>query len=340
MACVSEPRIVDTHNDLLLELEYRRGEERPFERHWLPNLERGGVALQVCPIFSATLDWLPELALRHNLQQVAAFRRAVTECSERVVEVRSRGDLDEVEAGTRIGLMLSMEGVEALGYDPTLVDVFHDLGVRMVSLTWNRRNPFGDGAAEPAHGGLSNLGRALVDRMAGLGGIAIDLVHTSERTFWDIVEQSGSAPLVVSHAACRAVCETPRNLNDEQLKALAERGGVLGLMLLPIVIDPESWTMERVLDHVDHAVSVMGIEHVGLGGDFIRQVWRALPMRAAPDSLLPGEMPMDAAIEGLAGPEDYPTLVEALRGRGYEGERLEAILGGNMFRLLRSSLPE
>ena len=97
-------------------------------------------------------------------------------------------------------------------------------------------------------------------------------------------------------------------------------------MQLPIVIDPQRWTIERVVDHVDHAVGVMGIEHLGLGGDFIRQVWRALPMRAAPDSLLPDGMPMDAAIEGLAGPEEYANLVEALRRRGYEGQRLKQYL--------------
>jgi membrane dipeptidase len=332
--------IADAHNDLLLELEHRRHEERPFERCWLPNLERGGVGLQVCPLFTAEPDWLPDSALRHALQQAAAFHRAVRECPDRVVEVRRRADLDEVERGARIGLLLSMEGAEPLGYDPTLIDAFHDLGVRMVSLTWNRRNPFADGAAEPPHGGLSRLGRTLVDRMVGLGGIAIDLVHASERTFWDVLERAGDAPVLVSHGACRAVCETPRNLADDQLRALAERGGVLGLMLLPIVIDPAEPTIERAVDHVDHAVAVMGIEHVGLGGDFIRQVWRAWPKEEPPDSLLPGGMPMDASIEGLAGPEDYPALVDALRGRGYEGERLDAILGGNLLRLLRRSLPE
>src|SRR5690348_1362706 len=168
-------RIVDAHNDLLLELDHRRDEERPFERHWLENLERGGIGLQVCPLFTAELEWLPELALRHGLRQIAAFRRAVRDCPDRIFEARSRADLDEAERGPRIGLVLSMEGAEPLGYDPMLIDVFHDLGVRMVSLTWNRRNPFADGAAEPAHGGLSNLGRSLVDRLVELG-LVIDLV--------------------------------------------------------------------------------------------------------------------------------------------------------------------
>jgi len=338
MTAPEGPPIVDAHNDLLLELEHRRFEETPFARHWLSNLERGGVALQVCPIFGAALEALPELILRRNLLQVAVFQRAIRENSERVVSVRSRRDLEEVERNERIGLMLSMEGAEALGYETTLLDLFHELGVRMVSLTWNRRNPFGDGAAEPEGGGpLSNLGRELVDRLAGLG-IVLDLAHASERTYWDALERT-SGPVCISHAACRAVHPTPRNLTDDQLRALAESGGVLGMMLLPLVIDPDSSSLERAVDHIDHAVSIMGIENVGLGADFIAQVWRALPTQAAPDSLLPEGMAMDASLEGLEGPEDYPLLVQLLRKRGYEGERLVAILGGNWLRLLRESLP-
>lgn len=334
-----DPVVVDCHNDLLLELEARRGEEAPFARHWLPQLERGGVGLQVCPLYAADLDALPELALRRSLNQVAAFQRALRENPERVAPVRRRGDLDAVETRERIGLMLSMEGVEALGYEPSLVDVFFELGVRMVSLTWNRRNPFADGAAEPDGGGLSRLGRKLVARLVDLGAI-LDLAHAGERTFFDALERSEGTAVVVSHAACRGAHDTPRNLGDEQLRALAERGGVLGLMLLPIAIDPHDWSLERAVDHVDHAVSVMGIEHVGLGADFIAQVWHAIGHRAPPDALLPHGLPLDASLEGLAGPEGYPGLVAALRARGYEGDRLAAILGGNFLRLFRSALPE
>jgi membrane dipeptidase len=143
----------------------------------------------------------------------------------------------------------------------------------------------------------------------------------------------------VSHAACRTVLPTPRNLSDDQLHALAERGGVLGLMLLPIAVDPHSYRLEGAVDHLDHAVSVMGIDKVGFGADFIAQVWRTLPTRAPADSLLPDGVPMDASLNGFEGPEHYPRLVELLRERGYEGDRLAAILGDNWLRLLREALP-
>jgi membrane dipeptidase len=332
-------RIVDAHNDLLIELDHRRDEAAPFAARWLGLLEQGGVGLQVCPIFGAEPEWLSELALRHVLTQVAAFHRAVDENPERVLAVRRAADLDAVERGERIGLMLSMEGVEALGYDPALIDVFWSLGVRMVGLTWNRRNPFADGAAEPDGGaGLSRLGRQLVDRMLDLG-VILDLAHASERTFGEVLERADRGTVVVSHAACRAVCETPRNLSDDQLRALAARGGVLGMMLLPLVIDPTRLEIERAVAHFDHAVEVMGIDHVGLGGDFIRQVLQAVGMRQPKDSLAPAALPWDAAIEGLDGPDGYPRLIDALRAHGYDDTSLAAICGGNFLRLLRQGLP-
>jgi membrane dipeptidase len=271
--------------------------------------------------------------------QIVAFQRALRECADTVMQVRRAADLDEVERGERIGLMLSMEGVEALGYEPALFDLFAELGIRMASLTWNRRNPFADGSAERGGaGGLSALGERLVDRMVELGTM-LDLAHASERTFYDVLERAGDGAVLVSHAACRAVNETPRNLSDDQLRALAERGGMLGIMLLPFVVDPRSLEIDRVLDHIDHAVDVMGIGHVGLGGDFIVQVQRALGLRRAPDTLRPEGLPDDATIDGLAGPEDYQTLVDAMRRRGYSDGNVDAIAGGNFLRFFRRSLP-
>jgi membrane dipeptidase len=165
----------------------------------------------------------------------------------------------------------------------------------------------------------------------------LDLAHASEQTFADVLETSGDAPVLVSHAACRALYETPRNVSDAQMEAIAARGGVLGIMILPFVIDRARPTIGRVIDHVDHAVAVMGIEHVALGGDFFRQIAHAggqVPAFAGADT-----PPADDSIEGLSGPEEYPALVAALVARGYEGERLERILGTNLVAFLRRSLP-
>jgi membrane dipeptidase len=208
----------------------------------------------------------------------------------------------------------------------------------MVSLTWNYRNAFADGLGVDDDHGLTELGEELVDVLAGLGAM-LDLSHASPRTFTDVLARPPAAAVLVSHACCRALCDTPRNLSDEQLRAIAERDGVVGLMALPLTVDPDQPTIERLVDHIDHAVEVTGIEHVGLGGDFIRQVARATGLTELRGGLFPAGMEPDAAIEGLAGPADYPALVEALERRGYEGERLDAILGGNWLRLFHRALP-
>jgi membrane dipeptidase len=325
--------IADAHNDLLLELVHRRLEERPFERRWLEPLRAGGVGLQVCPIYVGLED-IPENALRRAVEQAAAFQRAVRETDD-VVAVRTQADLDGL--GDRLGLVLSIEGCEPLGADPESIEVFWELGVRMVGLTWNRRNAFADGCTEPPGGGLSTAGRELVDRLVALGA-AIDLAHASERTFEDVLERSGDAPVLVSHAGCRALHDNGlRNLSDDQLRALADRDGVLGVMLIPFAVGEPS-TLDRVIDHVDHAASIMGDRAVALGGDFTRQLSQAIG-GGRPDPLLK-PVELEAAVDGLTGPQDYGALVEALRRRGWEGERLDGLLRGNLLRVLRRALPD
>jgi membrane dipeptidase len=320
--------IADAHIDLLIELVAFREEERPFATRWLPNLEVGGVQLQVCALWSADED-LPESALRRALLGVAEFDRAVAE-NPSVVAVRSASDLDAAFAPGRVGLLLAIEGMEPLGYEPGLIDVFCSLGVRMASLTWNRRNPFADGTGENPAGGLSRIGRELVDRMAELP-IAFDLSHASQGTFFEVLERIGDRPVLVSHALCRAVQDTPRNLGDDQLRALAERDGVIGLMPLPFVVHDSEPTLARVIDHVDHLVETIGVRHVCLGGDFAQQIEL---------SGAEGVAGFDSAgaIEGLAGPEDYPNLLEALRERGYSEADVRAIASENLLRVLRRTL--
>src|SRR5262249_41384646 len=161
------------------------------------------------------------------------------------------------------------------------------------------------------------LGRALVERLVELG-VILDLAHASPALFADVLARSGSAPVLVSHAACRAVNDHPRNLTDDQLRALSNRGGLLGLMLHPLATDPERRTIARVIDHLEHAAAAMGVEHVCLGGDFVARITRELPVIPSPaDGLMPPGLELGSSIVGLAGPDDYPALVAALGARGW-----------------------
>jgi membrane dipeptidase len=332
--------IADAHVDLLLELaaRTRAGEAEPFGEHWLPSLRAGGVRLQICPIYVEG-DLVPDGALRAALTLAAAFHVAVRETPE-ALQVAAPADLDPVEAGKRLGLMLALEGTEALGSSPELIDAFWALGVRMVGLTWARRNAFADGSAEPNPGGLSKIGLELVDRLVALG-CAIDLAHASEQTFADVLERAPGAAVLVSHTCCRALRDTPRNTSDDQLRALAERGALVGIMALPSAVDPERADLERYLDHVEHAISVVGPEHVCLGGDFMAQLVRSGAVRITPRELstLPPGIDPGRPVAGIAGPQDYPAVTAGLRRRGHDEATVAAVTHGNLVHFLRRTLP-
>ena len=328
--------IVDAHNDLLLELVLsreegkfgdlvlRHGDERLFDRYWLPRLQAGGVGLQICPLYAAEKEYARPS--ERALAQVAEFQQALAENADRVCQVTTRDELDD----PRLRLMLSMEGVEALEGDPGAFEEWWERGVRSASLTWNYPNEFAGGIESPEQG-LTDAGRTLVRRFAELG-VVLDLAHASDQTWHDVIDEE--VPFSVTHAGCRAVLDHPRNLAEWQLEALAERGGVLGMMAIKFFVDPDAPTIARWIDHFDHAVGVMGIEHVGLGADFVDQVV-SLDLPAG----VRDEGKANLGLEGFTAPDEYPNLVDALRERGYEADRLEAITNGNWLRVLRETLP-
>jgi membrane dipeptidase len=317
--------IVDAHTDVLhelvvhgteprsLELVLRRGEAGAFQGYWLPRLKAGSVEVQICPLYGEGARQRD--ARERTLAQEAEFRRLVEVNADLVCHVERGGDLDD----PRIRLVLALEGVEPLEGDPDAFDEWWERGVRSASLTWNHANDFAGGIETPTQG-LTSRGRDLLGRFRELG-VLLDLAHASMQTWRDVLEEE--IPFSVTHAGCRTVHDHPRNLADWQLEALAERGGVLGMMALPFVVDPEAPTISRWLDHFDHAIAVMGLEHVGLGADFVDQL---------------KEENSHFALDGFAGPEDFPALVTALRDRGYEEARLEAIVSGNWLRILRDAL--
>jgi membrane dipeptidase len=186
------------------------------------------------------------------------------------------------------------------------------------------------------------IGRELVDRLVPLG-CAIDLAHASEQTFADVLDQTGDGvSLLVSHTCCRAIRDIPRNSSDDQLRAVAERDGLIGIMALASAVDPDQHDLERYLDHVEHAVSVAGAEHVCVGGDFMAQLMQSGSVTITPRELksltTPGLDP-GTPVTGLAGPQDYPALAEGLARRGHDDETIAGLLHGNLVGFLHRSLP-
>lgn len=319
--------IVDAHTDVLhfvredFELVLGHGEAGAFHRYWRQRLLAGGVGVQICPLYGEGARRSD--ARERTLDQVAEFNHVVEANAGVVCHARRRPDLHD----DRLRLVLAMEGVEPLESNPDAFDEWYECGVRAVSLTWNHPNDFAGGINTPSQG-LTDRGRALAGRLDELG-VMLDLAHASEQTWRDLAEEDVS--FCVTHANCRALCDHPRNLADWQLELLRERGGVLGMMALSFVVEPDEPTLSRWLDHFDHAIAVMGIEHVGIGADFVERFAPSPPKGSTARTRL--------ALDGFDSPEHFPSLARALRARGYDGEELERILSGNWLRILKTALP-
>ena len=319
----------DAHSDLLLELVHRQRERDPFGRRWLPRLRAGDVGLQICAIFAAD-EPSPAAARASARRQADAFAQAVRDHRNDVVEVRAAVDLDP--ADNRVALILAIEGADALAAEDDAFEEAWERGVRVVGLTWNRANAFAGGVETPENG-LTDAGAELVERLIAAGGV-VDLAHASARTFDDVLSAVPPGRAFVSHAGCRAVYDHPRNLDDEQLRALAGHGGLFGVAAVGDILGEAS--RERWLVHVEHAASVAGIDHVCLGSDFIDQVARSGALSGGWRRAAARARRHPAVVPGLAGPQDYPRAAELLRRAGLGDARL---FGENLRTFLAEALP-
>ncbi|MEK0453127.1 MAG: hypothetical protein AGIKBDMD_01082 [Synergistaceae bacterium] len=266
--------LLDAHFDVLLDvLSYRKkGERKVLERRHFQNLKEAGISTIICSLYISDI-FLPEGALRNALDQISALKEELEESRELFSLCRNSSEAKAASEKGKIGLFLSLEGAEPLGNDIFLLRSFYDLGVRLVGLTWSRRNYAGDGSSfdpadAPRHpGGLTKFGRELVMEAQKMG-MVIDVSHLNDPGFYEVAELI-KAPFIASHSNCRALCGSARNLKDDQIKMIAESGGVVGLNAYsPFVSDNEAdRNTDKFFEHLQHITQVAGIDNVGLGLD-------------------------------------------------------------------------
>jgi membrane dipeptidase len=262
-----------------------------------------------------------------------------------LLKVRSAGDLQSAKTSHRLGLIFGFQDTNMLEGDLTRVALFHGLGLRIIQPVYNRRNLMGDGCLEPADGGLSTLGRELIQELNRLN-ILLDLSHAGPRTIAEGIAAS-KAPMAITHTGCRALVDVPRNTHDSALKALADRGGVAGIFFMPFLRSSGQPHSEDVIRHLEHAVNVCGEDHVGLGTDgFISEI--RLDANAAEEhrKFFEERVKAGVAAPGEAAdvfnlvpeyndPLRFFNLANDLSARGWSDARIEKVLGGNFGRLFR-----
>src|SRR5687768_2855951 len=328
--------LVDLHFDLPMDLYEKRTRQDVLATDFLPDLEAGAIGVVGVALY---LDdrYLPEMGLRVALDQIARLYAEVDQ-SDRFAICRSNREILQARAAGKIALLITMEGVEPLGSDLDLLRVFYELGLRSLGLTHMRRNAAGDGALFSASGspgdGLTAFGLEVVRECERLG-IIIDLAHISPAGFNEIVEVT-TKPLIVSHTNARRYYDIERNVSDEQIKMIGERGGVIGINAVLVSPRKEEATIDRYVDHIEHVRDLIGIEGVALGFDFFEFIYRQ--WSAEEKAAFETKYKHAHFVPELSNHSQSRALTRRLIERGFTDDEIERILFRNWTRIFQQWL--
>ena len=273
----------------------------------LPAMLEGGLD---CGYFAIdnTRAWGNHLA--YVLDGFGWFRQEIQAHADRIAIALSADEIEAAKAAGKVAAVLAIENSEALERSLYVLPMLYRVGVRTMTITHSIRTYAGDGESHHhSGGGLTEFGRDLIGAMNDLG-MLVDVSHLSVPSFWDAMRATRD-PVIASHSACRALNEHGRNLHDDQMKAIADGGGVIGVTCVHHFVDLHNPTLERYLDHVEHAVNVAGIDHVGFGSDF------------------------DGGSYLLDDARQVPRITQGLAARGWPEPHLRKFLGLNHLRVFR-----
>jgi membrane dipeptidase len=354
--------LIDGHNDLPWEARQQTGydfdrldlSKRLTTTHTdLPRLREGGVGAQFWSVWVPSS--LPEgTAVIQTLEQVDAVHQMVARYGDHLGFARTADELEAVYASGRIASLIGAEGGHSIGCSLAALRMLHVLGVRYLTLTHNDNVPWADSATdEPVLGGLSAFGVEVVREMNRIG-MLVDLSHVSADTMRDALAVSES-PVIFSHSSARTVCDMPRNVSDDVLEILRDKGGVCMVTFVPEFVSPAAgqWhkeaavaalevgvkatdhlafgafartyrkhhakpaaTIDHVVAHIEHMRNVAGVDHVGIGGDY------------------DGTDDLPLGLEDVSG---YPRLFAALAEHGWSDQDLAKLAGGNVLRVMRDA---
>ena len=278
-----------------------------------------------------------------TIRNVGYWNAQVAANPQHLLVVRAQADIEAARRGGRLGLVYGFQDATPLAEDLDRIELFSDLGVRVVQLTYNRRNLVGDGCLESGNAGLSGFGRDVVARL-NERRLLIDLSHAGERTTLEAIAAS-KHPLAISHTGCAALAALPRNKTDAELRALADKGGVAGIYLMPFLRVKGQPTAEDLVAHIEHAVRICGEDHVGIGTDgtispvqfddaFRAKHAKDVADRRARGISAPGESAdIYTFLPDLNHADRFARIGTLLARRGHGDARIGKILGGNFMRL-------
>lgn len=260
--------------------------------------------------------------------------KARLEKDSQVILVNTANDIIKAKKQNKLAVSLWFQGTNPICNDLNMVDTYYSLGVRYMLLAYNKRNAVGDGCAESIDTGLSDFGKQLINRMNQVG-MLIDCSHTSYKTSMDAMQLS-TAPVIFSHSNVSAIHKHPRNLNDEQIKACAKTGGLIGINGASMPLGSGDAGADRLIQHIDYITNLVGPEHVGLGLDLVyfHHVLELFFEKTNPGTYTKKYLEnIDPKSWKSFQPENTINLIEGLLKQGYSKDNIKAILGGNFLRV-------
>ena len=326
-------RIFDCHSDFpsAVVRERSKGREKVIEEDFLEGMRESGIMKRIISIYLR--DNYLNSAAHRGIQQLEETRRDINE-SDKLEICTTISEMEKANQKDKHAFMFSMEGGEPLEGDLALLDAFYNLGVRSLLLTHSRRNQLGTGAPirnserDVKDRGLSDFGLDVVERCNELG-IVLDGTHLNERGFWDLIEHSDET-IIASHSNAAGVHDIPRNLDDEQLKAIAESGGTVGLVSgVNLFVGDKDSDIDDFVEHLNYMVDLIGVENVGLGFDYFEYLGKYYHYDKYGDV---------GGIEGMSCDREVKNLEEKLIDEGYTESEIQKIFEENFKKSFREVL--
>ena len=320
----------DAHSDIWCDVTTRRlrGETDILRKHHLPRLRKGGVEGSILVIW---VDPPYDKDYGKRTQQIMTCVDAeVKECDE-IQIVHTYDEMMQANKDGKIYIFKGIEGLAAIGEDLSKIDKYYDFGCRHAMLTWNEANALGAGALSGQSYGLTAAGKEAA-KLIQAKGMLLDVSHLNDAGFWDIVKLA-KKPIVASHSNSRVMCDVPRNLTDDQLRAIRDLDGVVGLNSFNIFVDhdPAKQTVENLARHAEHMINIMGIDHVGCGFDFFEFIEDEETMGSMAASSTP-------AVKGMDDASQIPNLFKVFEKMGLSQEERDKIARLNFQAVVKKTI--
>lgn len=317
--------VFDGHTDIFTDVLVKRleGETHVLEKHHLDKFKKGGIE-GCCAVLWIDPPYTSNYAKRLE-QLLVAVKDEMDECQGAVM-VRNMADIEAAKAAGNFYILLGAEGLSAIGEDTDKLDALYDFGLRHAMLTWNEENCLASGAKGNPEHGLTAAGRKMVRHMEEKRMI-VDVSHLNEKSFWGVVD-TVSGPIIASHSDVRALADVPRNLRDDQLKAIAESGGFVGLNAFNefVSLDGAKQTSDQLAQHALYLADLIGVDHIAFGFDFTDFL--------ADETASSFSSDVNVATRGLESCQQVPAFLETLHEVGFSQEDIEKISYKNWHRVI------